>query len=99
LEKRGLVFGAFGEFSNSCYSLFTAIAMAGAARVVSFGVISPKHALSKQKNLLFWGLAAQRGWACLILERFHEFLLSPRRSHGRHARARHGFSWAPHLLL
>jgi hypothetical protein len=33
-------------------------------------------ALCKQKVLHFWGLTAQRGWACLILGRFHVFMLS-----------------------
>jgi hypothetical protein len=39
-----------------------------------------KHglALCKQKALRFWGLTAQRGWARLILGRFHDLLLSPR---------------------
>ena len=32
----GLVLGAFGELSNSCYSLCSAIARANAARVLSF---------------------------------------------------------------
>ena len=38
----------------------------------------PKHALAlcKQKILRFWGLTAQRGWARLILDRFHDLVLS-----------------------
>jgi hypothetical protein len=50
-----------------------------AARVVGFWGIPPKHALAlcKQKILRFWGLTAQRGWARLILGRFHDFVLSP----------------------
>jgi len=38
----------------------------------------PKHALAlcKQKILRFWGLAARRGWARLILGRFHDLVLS-----------------------
>jgi hypothetical protein len=40
----------------------------------------PKHALvlCKQKILRFWGLMAQRGWARLILDRFHDMVISPR---------------------
>jgi hypothetical protein len=51
----------------------------GAARVVSSWKIPTKHALAlcKQKILRFWGLAAQRGWARLILGRFHDLVLSP----------------------
>jgi hypothetical protein len=54
----GFVLGAFGELSNSCYSLCTAIARTDAARVVSFWKMPPKHALAlcKQKTLRFWGL-------------------------------------------
>jgi hypothetical protein len=75
----GFVLGAFGELSNSCYSLFTAIARVCAARVVSFWKRPPKNALAlcKQKILRFWGLTAQRGWARLILGRFHDLVLSP----------------------
>jgi hypothetical protein len=38
----------------------------------------PKHALAlcKQKILRFWGLTAQRGWARLILDQFHDLVLS-----------------------
>ena len=56
----GVVLGAVGELSNSCYSHFTAIARVDAARVVSFWKNPPKHALAlcKQKILRFWGLAA-----------------------------------------
>jgi hypothetical protein len=51
----------------------------GAVRVVSFWKMSPKHALAlcEQKILRFWGLKAQRGWARLILGRFHDLMLSP----------------------
>ena len=75
----GLVLGAFGELSNSCYSLCSAIARVNAARVLSFWKMPPKHALAlcKQKILRFWGLTAQRGWARLILDRFHDLVLSP----------------------
>jgi hypothetical protein len=54
----GFVLGAFGELSNSCYSLCTVIARVDAARVVSFWEISPKNAfaLCKQKPLRFWVL-------------------------------------------
>ena len=83
------VLGAFGELSNSCYSLCTAIARVGAARVVGFWMMPPKHVLAfcKQKILRFWGLTAQRGWARFILDRFQDLVLCPlpRRSHGRHA--------------
>jgi hypothetical protein len=50
-----------------------------AARVVSFWKMPPKHApaLCNQKILRFWGLTAQRGWACLILGRFQDLVLSP----------------------
>ena len=34
-------------------------------------------AFCKQKILWFWGLTAQRGWARLILDRFHDLVLSP----------------------
>jgi hypothetical protein len=66
----GFVLGAFGELSNSCYSLLTAIARTGAGRVVKFWKISPKKtlALCKQKVLRFCGVTAQRGWARLILD-------------------------------
>jgi hypothetical protein len=39
----------------------------------------PKQALAlcKQKILRFWGLTAQRGWVRLILDRFHDLVLSP----------------------
>jgi hypothetical protein len=75
----GFVLGAFDELSNSCYSLCRAIARVGAARVVSFWKMPPKHALAlcKQKILRFWGLTAQGGWARLILGRFHDLVLSP----------------------
>jgi hypothetical protein len=75
----GLVLGAFGELSTSCYSLCTAIARVNAARVLSFWEMPPKHALAlcKQKILRFWGLTAQRGWARLILDRFHDLVLLP----------------------
>jgi hypothetical protein len=75
----GFVLGAFGELSNSCYSLGTGIARVDAARVVSFWKMPPKHALAlcKQKILRFWGLTAQRGWARLILGHFHDLVLSP----------------------
>jgi hypothetical protein len=51
----------------------------GAARVASFWEIPPKHAvaLCELKTLRFWGLTAQRGWARLILGRFHDLVLSP----------------------
>ena len=64
---------------SSCYRLYTAIAWVGAARVVSFWKIPPKHALAlyKQKTLRFWGLTAQRSWARIILDRFHDMVLSP----------------------
>jgi hypothetical protein len=59
----GLALGAFGELPSSFCSLCTAIARVHAARVVSFWMMSPKHALAlcKKKILLFWGLTAQRG--------------------------------------
>jgi hypothetical protein len=64
----GFVLGAFGELTNSCCSLCSAIARVGAVRVVSFWKIPPKNALAlcKQKILRFWGLTAQYGWARLI---------------------------------
>jgi hypothetical protein len=42
--------------------------------------MSPEQTLafSKQKVLRFWGLTEQRGWACLILDRHHDLVLSPR---------------------
>jgi hypothetical protein len=51
----GFVLGAFGALSSSCCSLCTAIARVGAARVVSFRKVLPKHALvlCKQKILRF----------------------------------------------
>jgi hypothetical protein len=53
----GLVLGAFGELSASCYSLCTSIARVAAARLFSFWKISPEQALafSKQEILRFWG--------------------------------------------
>jgi hypothetical protein len=73
------VLGAFGELPNSCYRFCTAIARVDAARVVSFWKTPPKHALTlcKQNILRFWGLTAQRCRARLILDRFHDLLLSP----------------------
>jgi hypothetical protein len=69
----GFVLGAFGELSNICYSLCTAIARAGAARVVSFWKIPPKHALAlfMQKILRFWGLKglffqSKRNFHCMV---------------------------------
>ena len=46
---------------------------------MSFWHMSPEQALafSKQKILRFWGLTGQRGWARLILDRFHDLVLSP----------------------
>jgi hypothetical protein len=80
----GLVLGAFGELSTSCYSLCTSIARVAAARLLSFWKMSPKRALafSKQKALRFWGLTGQRGWARLILDRPHDLVLSPDDSKG-----------------
>ena len=56
-----------------------AIARVNAARVLSFWEMPPKHALAlcKQRTLRFWGLTAQRGWARLILDRFHDLVLLP----------------------
>jgi hypothetical protein len=75
----GFVLGAFDELPNSCYKLCTAIAKVGAARVVSLWNMPPKDtlALCKQKILRFWGLTAQRGSARLILDCFHDLVLSP----------------------
>jgi hypothetical protein len=75
----GLVLGAFGELSNSCYSLCTAIARVSAAKLLSFWQMSAEQALalSKQKILRFWGLTAQRGWARLILDRLNDLVVSP----------------------
>ena len=80
----GLVLGAFGELSTSCYSLCTSIARVAAARLLSFWKMSPEQALafSKQKILRFWGLTGQRGWARLILDRLHDLVLSPDDSKG-----------------
>jgi hypothetical protein len=51
----GLVLGAFGELSTSCYSLCTSIARVAAARLLGFWKMSPEQALafSKQKILRF----------------------------------------------
>jgi hypothetical protein len=75
----GLVLGAFGELSASCYSLCASIARVAAARLLSFRKMSPEQALafSNQKILRFWGLTGQRGWARLILGRLHDLVLSP----------------------
>jgi hypothetical protein len=56
-----------------------AIPRVGAARIVSFWKMPPKNALAlcKQKILCFWGLAAQRGWVRLILDRFQDLVLPP----------------------
>jgi hypothetical protein len=80
----GLVLGAFGELSTSCYSYFTSIARVAAARLLSFWKMSPEQALvfSKQKIFRFWGLTGQRGWARLILDRLHDLVLSPGDSKG-----------------
>jgi hypothetical protein len=80
----GLVLGAFGDLSTSCYSLCTSIARVAAARLLSFWKMSPKQALafSKQKILRFWGLTGQRGWARLILGRIHDLVSSPDDSKG-----------------
>ena len=47
--------------------------------LLSSGEMPPKHALTlcKQTVLRFWDLTAQRGWARLILDHFHDLLLSP----------------------
>ena len=42
----GLVLGAFGKLSNSCYSLYTAIARVNAARMLIFLGMPLKHALA-----------------------------------------------------
>jgi hypothetical protein len=80
----GLVLGAFGELSTSCYSLCTSIARVAAARLLNFWKMSPERALafSKQKVLRFWGLTGQRGWARLILNRLHGLILPPEDSKG-----------------
>jgi hypothetical protein len=74
----GLVLGAFGELSTTCYSFFTPIARVAAARFLSYWEMSPEQALafSMQKILRFWGLNRQRGCARLILGRFHDLVLS-----------------------
>jgi hypothetical protein len=46
----GLVLGAFGELSTSCYSLCTAIARVNAARVLSFWEMPPKQAFVQTEN-------------------------------------------------
>jgi hypothetical protein len=81
----GLVLGAIGELSTSCYSLCTSIARVAAARLSSFWKMSPEQALafSEQKILRFWGLTGQRGWARLILDRLHDLVLSPGDSKGK----------------
>jgi hypothetical protein len=65
----------------------------GAARVVNFWKMPPKHALAlgKQKILRFWSFAAQRGRAGLTGP-LSLFGALPRRFHGRHARARISFT-------
>jgi hypothetical protein len=75
----GLVLGAFGELSASCYSLCTSIARVAAARLLSFWKMSPgqAQAFSKQKVLRFCGLTGQRGWARLTLDRLHDLVLPP----------------------
>jgi hypothetical protein len=75
----GLVLGAFGELSTSCYSPCKSIARVAAARLLSFWKTSPEQALAffKQKVLRFWGLTGQRGWARLILGRLRDLVLSP----------------------
>jgi hypothetical protein len=80
----GLVLGAFGELSASCYSLRTSIARVAAARLLSFWKMSPELALafSKQKVVRFWGLTGQRGGARLILDRLHDLVLAPNDSKG-----------------
>jgi hypothetical protein len=80
----GLVLGAFGELSTSCYCLCTSIARVAAARLLSFWKMSPEQALasSKQKNLRFWGLTGHRGWARLILDRLNDLVLAPNNSKG-----------------
>jgi hypothetical protein len=63
----------------------------GAARIVSFWEMPPKHALAlcKQKILRFWGLTVQRVWARLILDRFRDLVLSPGDPTAKTA----GFGW------
>ena len=80
----GLILGAFDELSASFYGLSTPIARVAAARLLSFWKMSPEQALafSKQKILRFGGLAGQRGWARLILDRLHDLVLSPNDSKG-----------------
>ena len=76
----GLVLGAFGELSASCYSFCTSIARVAAAKLLSLYLkMSPEQALalSKQKILRFWGLTWQRGLARVILSRLHDLVLSP----------------------
>jgi len=80
----GLVLGAFGELSTSCYTLCTSIARVAAARLLGFWEMSPEQALAffKQKILRFWGLTGQRGWTRLILGRLNDVALSPGDSKG-----------------
>ena len=75
----GFVLCAFGELSNSSYSLSAAIARVGAARVVGVWKMPPKHALAlcKQKILRFWALTAPHGWARFTLGHFRDLVLSP----------------------
>jgi hypothetical protein len=60
------------------------IARVAAARLLSFREMSSEQALafSKQKIFRFWGLARQRGWARLILDRLHDLVLAPKDSKG-----------------
>ena len=56
----------------------------GGGQTLSFWKMNPEPALafSKQKTLRFWGLTGQRCWARLILDRFHDLVLSPGDSKG-----------------
>jgi hypothetical protein len=80
----GLVLGAFGELSTSCYSLYTTNARVAVARLLGFWKMSPEQALafSKQKFLRFWGFTGQRGWARLILDHLHDLAFPPSDSKG-----------------
>jgi hypothetical protein len=66
------------SFSALLVNSPTSIASVYVARIVSFWEMPPKHALAlcKHKILRFWDLTVQRGWAHLVLGRFHDLVLS-----------------------
>jgi hypothetical protein len=69
-----LVLGTFSELRSSCFSLFAAIESGGRClrRELLEGAAEGRPRALQAEDHAFLGLTVQRGWARLILERFHD---------------------------